>query len=84
MLPMVYSYSYTTVQDSIQLSALEAQSQSGLPLIAGLGYGVPLARLYASYFGGDLKIMPFHGVGTDVIIYLDRLSRQLERQWAPE
>merc|ERR1719154_137098 len=40
----------------------------------GLGYGIPLSRVYARYFKGDLKMMFMHGLGTDVYIYLKALS----------
>ncbi|CAG7845900.1 SubName: Full=Related to branched-chain alpha-ketoacid dehydrogenase kinase, mitochondrial {ECO:0000313/EMBL:CCA77951.1} [Serendipita indica DSM 11827] len=42
--------------------------QTGLGTIAGLGYGLPMARLYASYFGGSLELISMHGHGTDVFI----------------
>ena len=40
----------------------------------GLGYGIPLSRVYARYFQGDLKMMSMQGLGTDVYIYLKALS----------
>lgn len=43
--------------------------------LAGLGYGLPIARNYARYFGGELKIMSMEGYGTDGYIYLPRLGR---------
>jgi pyruvate dehydrogenase kinase 2/3/4 len=42
--------------------------------LAGLGYGLPIARNYARYFGGELKIMSMEGYGTDGYIYLPRLG----------
>ncbi|KIM29095.1 hypothetical protein M408DRAFT_128025 [Serendipita vermifera MAFF 305830] len=42
--------------------------QTGLGTIAGLGYGLPMARLYTGYFGGSLELMSMHGHGTDVFI----------------
>ncbi|KAJ3127117.1 [Pyruvate dehydrogenase (acetyl-transferring)] kinase isozyme 4 [Nowakowskiella sp. JEL0407] len=38
------------------------------------GYGLPLSRLYARYFGGDLKLISMEGYGTDVYLQLSRLS----------
>lgn len=40
----------------------------------GLGYGLPLSRLYARYFMGDIKLASVDGYGTDTYIYLQRLS----------
>ncbi|KAH8920100.1 alpha-ketoacid dehydrogenase kinase [Atractiella rhizophila] len=44
--------------------------KTGLGTIAGLGYGLPLARLYARYFGGSLDIASVWGLGTDVFVTL--------------
>lgn len=38
--------------------------------IAGLGYGLPLSRAYAEFFGGSLKVQSAYGWGTDVYLRL--------------
>lgn len=63
----IFSYLYTTTYDNINKS------------LSGYGHGLPLARLYSQYFGGDIKIIPYDGVGTDVIIYLPKTHSNLER-----
>jgi pyruvate dehydrogenase kinase 2/3/4 len=40
----------------------------------GLGYGLPLSRLYARYFGGDIQIQSMDGHGTDAFVYLKTLE----------
>jgi pyruvate dehydrogenase kinase 2/3/4 len=42
--------------------------------LAGLGYGIPISRNYARYFGGDLVIMSMENYGTDCYIYLPKLK----------
>ncbi|KXZ53307.1 hypothetical protein GPECTOR_7g1201 [Gonium pectorale] len=47
--------------------------------MAGLGFGLPLSRVYARYFGGDLKLQSVPGYGVDAYLQLRRLE---EHEWA--
>lgn len=38
--------------------------------LAGLGYGLPLGRAYANYFGGGIEVQSMFGWGTDVYLSL--------------
>ncbi|KAI7826308.1 alpha-ketoacid dehydrogenase kinase [Kickxella alabastrina] len=68
----VWTYMYTTAQTPM-LDPEFDQSDFKAPL-AGFGYGLPLSRLYARYFGGDLKLISMEGYGTDAYLHLSRLS----------
>ena len=73
----IWSYLYTTADPSVLEQMLEGDEikdfDTASPL-AGLGYGLPISRNYARYFGGDLTIMSMEGYGTDSFIYLPRLN----------
>ncbi|KAF7537532.1 hypothetical protein G7Z17_g12839 [Cylindrodendrum hubeiense] len=77
--PNIWSYSFTTFSDnpddfpgsgsgSDGLGAIA--SASGGSSIAGLGYGLPLSRAYAEYFGGGIAVQSLYGWGTDVYLRL--------------
>ncbi|POY74010.1 hypothetical protein BMF94_2821 [Rhodotorula taiwanensis] len=44
----------------------ESALQTNVGTLAGLGFGLPLARIYAGYFGGSLDLVSMYGWGTDV------------------
>lgn len=76
-IPLVWTYLYTTVNETPILDAEYNQTSFKAPM-AGFGYGLPISRLYAQYFGGDLKLISMDGYGTDVYIHLNKLSSSLE------
>jgi len=43
------------------------------------GFGLPLARIYARYFGGELTLLSMEGHGVDAYLYLPRLGYQCEK-----
>ena len=82
VLPNIWSYSFTTY-DAEQTKpsnpysdGLSAITNGGnASSIAGLGYGLPLSRAYAEYFGGSIAIQSMHGWGTDVYLSLQGIAK---------
>ncbi|KAJ1462939.1 mitochondrial branched-chain alpha-ketoacid dehydrogenase kinase-domain-containing protein [Pelagophyceae sp. CCMP2097] len=77
-MPRVWSYLFTTASHEVQQRGFDdandlASDFGGAPL-AGLGYGLPISRAYARYFGGDVSLMSMEGYGTDAFVYLSRLG----------
>ncbi|EGU12827.1 Pyruvate dehydrogenase kinase [Rhodotorula toruloides ATCC 204091] len=44
----------------------ESALTTNVGTLAGLGFGLPLSRIYAGYFGGSLDLVSMYGWGTDV------------------
>ncbi|KAF9093543.1 hypothetical protein BGX27_001605, partial [Mortierella sp. AM989] len=68
------------LQDSVAFVgglASEVKDYLDLPL-SGSGHGLPLARLIARYFGGDLSLISMEGHGTDSYLSLFRDDDHLE------
>lgn len=59
-IPLVWTYMYTTVDATPNLDPDFDKSDFKAPM-AGFGYGLPISRLYARYFGGDLKLISMEG-----------------------
>lgn len=59
-IPLVWTYMYTTVDTTPDLDPDFNKSDFKAPM-AGFGYGLPISRLYARYFGGDLKLISMEG-----------------------
>ncbi|KAL3764040.1 hypothetical protein ACHAW5_003989 [Stephanodiscus triporus] len=77
----IWSYLFTTADPEIQEGMVafnENVDHSIDSPLAGLGYGLPISRSYARYFGGDLSIMSMEGYGTDCFVYLTRLGNTRE------
>ncbi|KFY07187.1 hypothetical protein V492_07373 [Pseudogymnoascus sp. VKM F-4246] len=89
VMPSVWSYSFTTFEDEKNnsagsggtaasgMDALNAIAAGGgvNSSIAGLGYGLPLSRTYAEYFGGGIAVQSLYGWGCDVYLRLKGIGK---------
>jgi signal transduction histidine kinase len=87
----IWDYSFTTFNDEQIQSALSPEfsgsgadnpmdglniiSGAGGSSLAGLGYGLPLGRAYAEYFGGGIAVQSLWGWGTDVYLSLKGVGK---------
>ncbi|KAF1942233.1 alpha-ketoacid dehydrogenase kinase [Clathrospora elynae] len=87
----IWDYSFTTFNDAQASSTLSGNTHSasgmdalnafsgaggdGANSLAGLGYGLPLGRAYAEYFGGGIAVQSLWGWGTDVYLSLRGVGR---------
>lgn len=74
-IPLIWTYMYTTVDHTPDIESSTSDFKAPM---AGYGYGLPISRLYARYFGGDLKLISMEGFGTDLYLHLNRLSSSSE------
>jgi len=79
----VWSYFYTSAASGTFDAFASGDDFSTNTPLAGLGYGLPLSRLYARYFGGDLQIISMQGYGTDAYCFLKRVGDAAEPEPAP-
>ncbi|KAK2359861.1 [pyruvate dehydrogenase (acetyl-transferring)] kinase [Trifolium repens] len=76
-LPKIFTYLYSTARNPLDEHEDLGVADS-VTTMAGYGYGIPISRLYARYFGGDLQIISMEGYGTDAYLHLSRLGDSQE------
>ncbi|CAD7705296.1 unnamed protein product [Ostreobium quekettii] len=74
--PRIFTYLYSTAASPLPF--VDDEGSDGPTVLAGYGYGLPLSRLYARYFGGDLQVISMDGYGTDAYLHLNRLGNMQE------
>ncbi|CAK1360937.1 unnamed protein product [Cercospora beticola] len=85
-LDKLWEYGFTTFNEDEMMDKISVGGgSSGLDTIsggpaggsslAGLGYGLPLGRAYAEYFGGGIAVQSLWGWGTDVYLSLRGVGR---------
>mmetsp|Transcript_23989 Transcript_23989/g.71573 ORF Transcript_23989/g.71573 Transcript_23989/m.71573 type:complete len:412 (-) Transcript_23989:2300-3535(-) len=79
MVDNCWKWSFTTVDQESNgppggsIFNVLSESEPDGPL-AGLGFGMPMTKLYLEYFGGSLEVVPMFGYGTDVYVTLKDLN----------
>jgi pyruvate dehydrogenase kinase 2/3/4 len=75
-IPLIWTYMYTTM-DGQHIDQDFQASDFNAPM-AGLGYGLPLSRLYARYFGGDLHLISSSTASARMCIFISTVSPAVE------
>ena len=55
-LPNIWTYLYSTAESPLPELDETMEGEDSPAVLAGYGYGLPISRLYARYFGGDLQV----------------------------
>ena len=58
-LPRIWTYLYSTAESPLPELDDTNEGEDSPAVLAGYGYGLPISRLYARYFGGDLQVRSF-------------------------
>lgn len=75
----LWSYgNYKRFGNMEKIQQLEAKLNEHESLEIRLGIGLPMSKVYAEYWGGDLNIVTMEGYGTDAYVRIPRLGTQNE------
>jgi hypothetical protein len=69
VLSKAFSYFYSSVKARPTVADEVSDFDRRVPL-AGFGFGLPISRVMARYFAGDIDVNSIPGKGTDVYVYL--------------
>jgi len=70
----IWGYMFTTSNQNFEQFIKENIDFNHTPILSGFGIGLPLSRVYANYFGGDLEILSVDGFGTDAYLFLNQVG----------
>jgi Histidine kinase-, DNA gyrase B-, and HSP90-like ATPase len=75
LLPTIWKFAHSTASPN------EQKSEFGTDVTGARirGFGLPLARIYARYFGGELTLKSTEGYGLDAYLHLPRLGDACEK-----
>jgi len=85
----IFHYGFTTVDPEVitgghnsavgSLGAAGRTDPDHKPL-AGLGFGLPISRLYAQHFGGNIELKSLDGYGCDMYVQLECTGGEYEKE----
>ncbi|KAJ2842455.1 hypothetical protein IWW36_005901, partial [Coemansia brasiliensis] len=75
----IFEYSFTTTEHQSTDDAEGVASSDGSlhiadNLVSGLGFGLPMTKIYAEYFGGSLNLISMEGHGCDTFLELPSIK----------
>ena len=72
----IFKFTHSTSQQDTEKDTEFGTVEAGIRHMRG--FGLPLARIYARYFGGELTLKSMEGYGLDAYLYLPRLGDACE------
>jgi pyruvate dehydrogenase kinase 2/3/4 len=75
LMATIWKFAHSTASED------EVDTEFGRDVASGAkirGFGLPLARIYARYFGGELTLKSTEGYGVDAYLHLPRLGQACE------
>mmetsp|Transcript_72963 Transcript_72963/g.171535 ORF Transcript_72963/g.171535 Transcript_72963/m.171535 type:complete len:224 (-) Transcript_72963:20-691(-) len=72
----IFEYGFSTVRKESE--GWTSQPGAGHRSLAGRGFGLPMSRLYASFYSGNLELFSLDGRGTDCHLKLDKSGNHPE------
>ena len=70
----MWTFTHATLSDKVEITKknehIETEDTGG----NSRGFGLPLARIYARYLGGELTVKSMEGYGVDAYLYLPMLG----------
>ncbi|KAI8375858.1 branched-chain alpha-ketoacid dehydrogenase [Blakeslea trispora] len=80
----LWSYgNYRRFGNMEKIEALEAKLNEHEKMGMRLGIGLPMSRVYAEYWGGDINLVTMEGYGTDAYVRIPKLGTQSENLGDP-
>jgi pyruvate dehydrogenase kinase 2/3/4 len=75
LMATIWKFAHSTASEDEQHAEFGTDGESGARI---RGFGLPLARIYARYFGGELTLKSTEGYGLDAYLHLPRLGDSCE------